>query len=59
MAGRGWEGVCVGDHILQELNTLYLTRFTTYKIALPPQTKNLGGEGASDIKTPAAKSLYK
>jgi hypothetical protein len=30
---------CVGDHILQELNTLFLTRFRTYKIALPPQTK--------------------
>ncbi len=40
----GWEGVggvlrCVGDHILQEFTTLYLTRFRTYKIALPPQTK--------------------
>ncbi len=38
----GWEGMgggvlsCVGDHILQEFNTLYLTRFRTYKIALPP-----------------------
>jgi hypothetical protein len=32
----------VGDHILQELNTLYLTRLRTYKIATPPQTKNLG-----------------
>ena len=39
---------CVGEHILQEFNTLYLTRFRTYKIARPPQTKNLGGEGASD-----------
>jgi hypothetical protein len=29
---------CVGDHILQEVNTLYLTIFRTYKIALPPQT---------------------
>jgi hypothetical protein len=28
----------VGDHILQEFNTLYLTRFRTYKIAKPPQT---------------------
>jgi hypothetical protein len=29
-----WPGVsCVGDH------TLYLTRFRTYKIALPPQTQ--------------------
>jgi hypothetical protein len=37
----GWEGVlgCVVDHILQEFNTLFLTRFRTYKIATPPQTK--------------------
>ncbi len=38
-----WEGVVVlspvGDHILQEFNTLNLTRFRTYKIARPPQTK--------------------
>jgi hypothetical protein len=27
------------DHILQEFNTLFLTRFRTYKIASPPQTK--------------------
>jgi hypothetical protein len=26
----------VGDHILQEFKTLYLTRFRTYKIAKPP-----------------------
>ncbi len=30
---------CVGDHILQEFNTLFLTVFKTYKIATPPQTK--------------------
>jgi hypothetical protein len=39
----GWEGVgvlsCVGDHILQKVNTWFLTRFRTYKIATPPQTK--------------------
>ncbi len=35
----------VGDHILQEFYTLYLTRFRTYKIAYPPQDKNLEGEG--------------
>jgi hypothetical protein len=39
----GCEGVGVlspvGDHILQEFNTLYLTRFRIYKIAMPPQTK--------------------
>ena len=27
----------VGDHILQEFNTLYLTRFRTYNISRPPQ----------------------
>ncbi len=37
--GGGGVLCCVGDHILQEFNTLFLTRFRTYKIALPPQTK--------------------
>jgi hypothetical protein len=38
----GGEGVlnCVVDHIQQEFNTLFLTRFRTYKIATPPQTKH-------------------
>jgi hypothetical protein len=40
VCGRGWEVlICVGDLILQEFNTLYLTRFRTYKIALPPEKK--------------------
>jgi hypothetical protein len=30
---------CVGDHILQEFNTLFLTRFRTYKIDTPLQQK--------------------
>jgi hypothetical protein len=30
---------CGVDHILQEFYTLFLTRFKTYKIASPPQTK--------------------
>ncbi len=34
---------------------MYLTKFRTYKIALPPQTKPRGGRGP---QTPAAKSLY-
>ncbi len=34
VAGRG-----VGYHILQDFNTMLLTRFRTYKIATPPQTK--------------------
>ncbi len=60
----GWEGVgsvlsLVGDHILQEFNTLYLTRFRTYKIARPLQTITQEGRGASDRYTPAAKSLYR
>ncbi len=50
----GWEGVGgvlspVGDHILQEFDTLYLTRVRTYKIPRPSQNKKkLRGEGASD-----------
>jgi hypothetical protein len=34
LGGGGGRGVLrtVGDHILQEFNTLYLTRFRTYKI---------------------------
>ncbi len=35
----------VEDHILQEFNTLFLTRFRTYKFALPPQTKTYGWGG--------------
>ncbi len=39
----GWERMEVLSpveyHILQEFNTLYLTRFRTYKIARPPLTK--------------------
>jgi hypothetical protein len=38
VAGRGW-GRGVGDHILKEYNTMYLTRFRTYKIVLRPQIK--------------------
>jgi hypothetical protein len=41
--GGGGGGVLswVGDHVLQESNTLFLTtRFRTYKISTPPQTKN-------------------
>ncbi len=35
------EGVlsCVVDFIMQEFNTLFLTKFRTYKIATLPQTK--------------------
>ncbi len=36
-AGGVWKGTV--DHILQEFYTLFLTRFRTYKIASPPQTK--------------------
>ncbi len=37
--GGGGVLSCVVEHILQEFNTLFLTRFRTYKIATPPQTK--------------------
>jgi hypothetical protein len=49
VAGSGW-GVlsCVENHILQEFNILFLTRFRTYEIATTPPSKNLGGDGASD-----------
>ncbi len=41
VCGYGGWGVlsCVVDHILQEFNNMFLTRFRTYKIATPPQTK--------------------
>ncbi len=39
----------VGDHILQDFNTLYPTRFRTYTISRPSHTKNLGGEGLRQI----------
>ncbi len=37
--GGGGVLSCVVDHILQEFNTLFLTRFRTYKIAPPPHPK--------------------
>ncbi len=37
--GGGGVLSCVVDQILPEFNTLFLTRFRTYKIATPPQTK--------------------
>ncbi len=39
--GGGWWGVlnCDVDHILQKFYTPFLTRFRTYKIISPPQTK--------------------
>ncbi len=37
--GRWGFWSCVVDHILQDFYTLFLTRFRTYKIASPPQTK--------------------
>jgi hypothetical protein len=41
LEGGGGMLSCVVDHILHEFNTLFLTRFRTYKIATPPQTKTL------------------
>jgi hypothetical protein len=37
--GGGGVLECPVDHILQEFYTVFLTRFRTYKIASPPQTK--------------------
>ncbi len=39
LGGGGGVLSLVGDHILQEFNTLYLTRLRSYKIARPPETK--------------------
>ncbi len=52
VARKAW-GVlsCVGDHILQEFNTLFLTRFRTYKSSSTTPNKNLGEEGVSDYNT--------
>jgi hypothetical protein len=64
--GVGGGGVLsfVGDHILQEFNTLFLTRFRTYTIALPPQKKTyMSGGGLRKInncrKVPVQVNLYK
>ncbi len=40
----------VGDHILQEFNTLYLTKFRTTFIDHPKQTPRKGG-GLRQINT--------
>jgi hypothetical protein len=48
--GGGVVLTCVGDHILQEFTILYLTRFRTYKIARPPQTKTWEGRGPQTDK---------
>ncbi len=50
--------ICVGDHILQEFNTLFLTRFMTYKIVTP--NKNIGREGADKHlpQSPFTESIF-
>ncbi len=45
--GGGEGSRLCGEHI-QELYTVYLTRFRTYKITFTTPNKNIGGEGASD-----------
>ncbi len=54
VCGREWLGgevlSCVGDHILQEFNTIYLTRLRTYESALPPETKPRRGRGPQTDK---------
>jgi hypothetical protein len=41
------------------LYTVYMTRFRTYKIALPPQIKTQEERGPQIDKTPVAKFLYR
>ncbi len=41
---------CVGDHILQEFNTLFMTRFRNYKIARPLRTKTKEEKGPETDK---------
>jgi hypothetical protein len=48
-------GLC-REHI-QESYTVYLTKFRTYKIALPPQTRPTKPRRGG-LQKPAAKSLY-
>ncbi len=40
----------VGDHILQKLIPLYLTKLRTYKIGRPPQTKTQEERGPQTDK---------
>jgi hypothetical protein len=51
VVGRG-RGVlsCVEDYFLQEFNTRYQTRFKTYKIVRPLQTKTYRGGGPQTDK---------
>jgi hypothetical protein len=53
LLGGGGAGMLsfVGDHILQEFNTLFLTRFRTYKIATPLQQKPRRGVDLRQINT--------
>jgi hypothetical protein len=52
VAGRG-RGVLspVGDHIMQEFNTLYLTIFRTSKLLDHPKQKPRRGGGLRQINT--------
>ncbi len=45
VTGGGGDGIRVCGEHLQELYTVYFTRFRTYKIALPLQTKTEQGRG--------------
>ncbi len=46
--GGGGGGGGVGDHMLKDFNTLYLTRIRTYENCLSMLGQNLGGKGASN-----------
>ncbi len=47
---RRGEGIRLCGEHLQELYTVYLTRFRTYKICLPPQSKTIKGRGPQTDK---------
>ncbi len=47
--GGGGVLSCVADHILQEFNTLFLTRFITYKSATQPQAKIISKDNSGIV----------
>jgi hypothetical protein len=64
VAGWGWEVLsCVGDHILQEFNTLFLTRFGTYKLLYHHKQRPRRGGGLRQInpcrKVPLQVNLFR
>ncbi len=58
VGGGGGVLNCVEDHILQEFDTLFLSRFRTYKLAFHSKQKPRRGGGLRQISTCRKKSLY-